>query len=421
MTTDNSAEVEEYRNELGKASKPVCWVTVGYASGYVSYCMGKSVYFVEAHCQAADAPGCVFVGKDVDSWGSVIEKDKPYFLAADIQKKVLELSRRIRNQQRTLVQQRNQLKTSLQPGVLSGIEVKSKSFRAVLDLAERVAAFDTTVLITGGDRHGQGSACPSYPRLFRAQGRPVSRCKLFRIAENLLESELFGHKAGSFTGAKTDQIGLFKAAEKGHHFSGRNRRHLSPITGQVVTRYSIQGNQAGRRHKDAADRCSSHFGHEPRSGSACRKKERFGRDLLYRLRVVLVAVPPLRDRRDDILPLTRHFLDQFKRRPQNREPRLSPAVADRTYQIRLAGNVRELENALEHAAVLCADGLVTPDILPRDVAGSIPEKGVADRHGTLESLERQAHTTRSGSDRRQSSRSCAEPWHKRINAVPQIA
>jgi DNA-binding NtrC family response regulator len=388
MTTDNSAEVEEYRNELGKASKPVCWVTVGYASGYVSYCMGKSVYFVEAHCQAADAPGCVFVGKDVDSWGSVIEKDKPYFLAADIQKKVLELSRRIRNQQRTLVQQRNQLKTSLQPGVLSGIEVKSKSFRAVLDLAERVAAFDTTVLITGETGTGKEVLARHIHACSARKDGPFLAVNCSALPENLLESELFGHKAGSFTGAKTDQIGLFKAAEKGTIFLDEigdispqlqakllrviQSREIKPVGDTRTQQIDVRVISATNRDLDQLA-----------------EEGAFRKDLLYRLRVVLVAVPPLRDRRDDILPLTRHFLDQFKRRHKIANLRLSPAVADVLTKYDWPGNVRELENALEHAAVLCADGLVTPDILPRDVAGSIPEKGVADRHGTLESLERQ--------------------------------
>jgi two-component system response regulator HydG len=97
----------------------------------------------------------------------------------------------------------------------------------------------------------------------------------------------------------------------------------------------------------------------------------------------------LRRRRDDILPLTRHFLDQFQRRHKIADLRLSPAVADVLMKYDWPGNVRELENALEHAAVLCTDGLVTPDILPWDVAGCFSEQGVTDRGGSLENVERQ--------------------------------
>jgi DNA-binding NtrC family response regulator/predicted hydrocarbon binding protein len=388
VSTDNSAEVEEYRNELGKASKPICWVTVGYISGYVSYCVGKSVYFVESRCQAADAPGCVFVGKDVDSWGSDIEKDKPYFLATDIQKKVLELSQRIRNQQRTLVAQRNQLKTALQPAVLSGIEVKSKSFRMVLDLAERVATFDTTVLITGETGTGKEVLARHIHARSARAGGPFLAINCSALPDNLLESELFGHKAGSFTGAKTDQIGLFKAAEKGTIFLDEIGDISPPLQAKLLR--VIQSREIKPVGETATQRIDVRVvSATNRDLDDMAKTGAFRKDLLYRLRVVHITLPPLRQRRDDILPLTRHFLSVFQRRHKIADLRLSPAVADVLMKYDWPGNVRELENALEHAAVLCTDGLVAPDILPWDVAGGFSEQGIIDRSGSLENVERQ--------------------------------
>jgi transcriptional regulator with PAS, ATPase and Fis domain len=114
---------------------------------------------------------------------------------------------------------------------------------------------------------------------------------------------------------------------------------------------------------------------------------KFREDLLYRLRVVNIAVPPLRERLDDILPLARYFLDEFRRCLRIQSLRLFPATVDVLMNYPWPGNVRELKNALEHAAVLCTDGLITPEILPAAVIGRAPLPALGNTAKSLKDLE----------------------------------
>ncbi|HAJ80278.1 MAG TPA: sigma-54-dependent Fis family transcriptional regulator, partial [Fibrobacteres bacterium] len=113
---------------------------------------------------------------------------------------------------------------------------------------------------------------------------------------------------------------------------------------------------------------------------------KFRRDLLYRLKVVHIALPPLRERIDDILPLVRNFMDNFRARMNMPHLRLSPATLDVLMNYSWPGNVRELQNALEHASVLCTDGNITPDVLPASVNGRTPASFDNPRQ-TLKELE----------------------------------
>ena len=387
LVCTNSVEVEQHRNEMGKTISPVCWALVGYASGYMSYCLGRSIYFIERHCQGTGAPFCVLVGKDVDAWGSEIEKDLPFFLAADIQKKVHELTTRIGKQQRALALQHKQLAASRQSATLSGVEVRSKAFRNVLDLAERLAAFDTTVLITGETGTGKEVlARHIHARSPRHDG-PFVAVNCSALPEALLESELFGHRAGAFTGAHGDQIGLFEAAENGTIFLDEIG-DVSPALQAKLLRVlqSKEVRPVGETKSQLVNvRVVSATN---RNLEILVKEGKFREDLLYRLRVVHIALPPLRERVDDILPLARHFLAEFRRRLKIQNLRLSPATLDVLMKYPWPGNVRELENALEHAAVVCSGGLVTPDVLPATLTGYDPSTTEPDPRRPLEEVEK---------------------------------
>ena len=383
----NSSEVEEYRGEMGKSAGAVCWVMVGYLSGYVSYCLGKSVYFFEKQCQAVDARQCVFVGRDVDSWGNDIEKHLPYFHAADIQKKVRELSLRIKNQQRALIAQRKQLKASAHlDDIVGGVAIRSKSFRTVFEVANRVAPFDTTVLITGETGVGKEVIARHIHQSSPRQNGPFIAVNCSALPESLLESELFGHRAGSFTGANSNKVGLFESAENGTIFLDEigdisltiqakllrvlQSGEIRPV-GETKTRIvNVRVISATNRNLDQLAQQGA-----------------FRRDLLYRLKVVHIPIPPLRERVDDILPLARHFLEQFKRRLAMPLLTLCPATLDVLMNYSWPGNVRELQNALEHASVLCSDGNLTPEALPASVNGRHSMVSFDNPRQTLEKLE----------------------------------
>ena len=366
----DSTEVEQYRNEMGKADFSVCWVITGYLSGYLSYCLGKNVYFSEIKCQGAEGEDCIFLGKDIDSWGCNFDNDLPFFMAADFHKKVQQLSKRIQEQQRVLSLQKKQLKAVQKTIGIQGVEVRSKVFRNVLELAERVASFDTTILITGETGTGKEVVARYIHENSPRKKHSFLAVNCSALPESLLENELFGHKAGSFTGAKNDEVGLFEAAQDGTIFLDEigdvsaatqakllrvlQSKEIRPVGDTLSRQIDVRVISATNRNLDDLVR-----------------EGKFREDLLYRLRVLHIALPPLRERTDDILPLARHFLDQLNRKFKIANLRFSTDTVDVLIRYLWPGNVRELENALEHAAVLCTDGIITPDILPGTVTGRI--------------------------------------------------
>ena len=112
----DSGEAEEYVAELGKSDQPSCWIFVGYASGYASFCLGKSVYFVEQQCQAKGDPFCVVVGKDIDSWGDEVRPSLEFFHADDIQAEIRSLTKQLREQQLEVARQREELAQGIARG-----------------------------------------------------------------------------------------------------------------------------------------------------------------------------------------------------------------------------------------------------------------------------------------------------------------
>ncbi|HEX3020318.1 MAG TPA: sigma 54-interacting transcriptional regulator [Chitinispirillaceae bacterium] len=382
----DSVEVEQYRNEFGKSLQPVCWVITGYLSGYVSCCLGKNIYFSESLCHGAEASSCTFIGKDLQSWGDAFNKELPFFEAADIQKKVQQLSLRIVEQQRELAKKQKQLKAVQKLTDLAGIETRSKSYKNVLDLASRVASFDTTILITGETGSGKEVLARYIHEISNRKDFPFLAVNCSALPESLLENELFGHKAGAFTGARNNEVGLFEAAQQGTIFLDEIG-DISLATQAKLLRVlqSKEIRPVGDTHPQLIDvRVISATNQDL---DLLVKEGRFRKDLLYRLRVLQIMVPPLRERPDDILPLTRHFLERFRRKLNITTLRLATETVDLLFSYQWPGNVRELENALEHAAILCTDGYITPETLPGTINGRSIINSTSNEQKSLEQIE----------------------------------
>ena len=126
----DSVEVDEHVAEFGAADKPCCWALMGYASGYASYCLGKSVYFVERECRAKGDSRCSALGKDIDSWGQEIAKDLPYFHATDIRGKIQALTNQLRKQALELDCRQRELEYTGRSRI-AAVEVRSREFQRV--------------------------------------------------------------------------------------------------------------------------------------------------------------------------------------------------------------------------------------------------------------------------------------------------
>ncbi len=273
---------------------------------------------------------------------------------------------------------------------LENVVGRSEAMLHVYKTAARVAATDATVLIQGESGTGKELVARAIHGASPRAPRPFVAVDCGAIAEGVLESELFGHARGAFTGAQATRRGLFEEADLGTLFldeigdvgpnlQARLLRALQegtirPVgTNEPVT---VDVRVVAATNKDL---------------SLAVKEGRFREDLFYRLNVVSILIPPLRDRREDIPLLADHFAAKHGR---SEGAALSPAARDLLVAYDWPGNVRELENVVARALALNPSGVVTPDDLPEHVRGAraatpLPQAGVAvhDRP-TLAELER---------------------------------
>jgi transcriptional regulator with PAS, ATPase and Fis domain len=363
----DSVEVDEYLTELGASDKPCCWALMGHASGYASYCLGKSVYFVEKECRAKGDKRCLAMGMDIDSWGQEIAKDLPYFHAADIQGKIQALTDQLRESELELDRRQRQLEPAGRSRIAS-VEIRSREFQRVVELAERVAKFDSSVLITGETGVGKEVVARHIHSLSPRSDAPFVAVNCGALPESLLESALFGHKAGAFTGATRDQPGLFEEAEKGTIFLDEigdttpavQLKLLRVLQEREIMRVGeTRPTKVDVRVISATNRDLQQAVHD----------NNFREDLYYRLRVVEINVPPLRHRKDDILPLARHFVKKCAAQMGLPALRLDATSLDCLLEYSWPGNVRELENAVEHAAVFCRENVILPRHFPSRILG----------------------------------------------------
>jgi transcriptional regulator with PAS, ATPase and Fis domain/predicted hydrocarbon binding protein len=369
FTCQDSIEADEHLAELGSSDKPCCWSLMGYASGYASYCVGKSVYFVEQECRAKGDKRCLAMGMDIDSWGPEIAKDLPYFHAADIQGKIEALTSQLREQEVELDRRQRQLERTGRSRIAS-VEVRSREFQRVVELAERVAKFDSSVLITGETGVGKEVVARHIHSQSPRSDAPFVAINCGALPESLLESTLFGHKAGAFTGATRDQPGLFEEAEKGTIFLdeiGDTTPAMQLKLLRVLQEREIMrvGETRPRKVDVRVISATNHDLHKAVQDNSFRE------DLYYRLRVVEIEVPPLRCRKDDILPLARHFVKKCAANLGLPALRLDATSLDCLLEYSWPGNVRELENAVEHAAVFCQDSVILPTHFPSRILEKI--------------------------------------------------
>jgi transcriptional regulator with PAS, ATPase and Fis domain len=261
----------------------------------------------------------------------------------------------------------------------------------VLELARRVAHVDSTVLITGESGVGKERVARFIHDESSRATRPFVAINCAAVTETLLESELFGHAKGSFTGATTDRAGLFEAAHGGTLFldevgevpAAMQAKLLRVLQEREVRRVGENKSRSIYVRVLAATN---------RDLTAAVEAGTFRKDLYYRLRVVELRIPPLRERRADILPLARAFLataiERTRRQRTMKACGLSPQAADQLVRYDWPGNVRELENAIERAVALSVGTQIAPDDLPEEVRVALPAVYAPGKVRTLEDVER---------------------------------
>lgn len=366
----DSAEAKEHLIEADQTTDTVCWALIGYASGYASYCFKKNIYFIEQKCRGKGDYTCTAVGKDELSWGQEIQPHLKYYeKSEDIHSKIHLLTKELKRKDHELIRQHQRIKQLDNVSQGSFTEVRSESFRGILELAERVARFDSSVLITGPSGSGKEVLARHIHALSLRADESFLAVNCSALSETLLESELFGHKAGSFTGASKDRIGLFEQAQKGTVLLdeiGDVSHSVQLKLLRVLQEKEIM--RVGESHIRKID--VRVIAATNRDLSKAIQEGRFREDLYYRLGVIEIEVPALNQRRDDILPLARYFIDKLAKDLKMPDLRLDGTCLDFLIEYHWPGNIRELENVLERAAILSKDEVVLPECLPTSIVHS---------------------------------------------------
>ncbi len=258
---------------------------------------------------------------------------------------------------------------------------KSAPMQRLYALLDKLVGSDITVLITGENGTGKELIARALHYSGPRKDRPFVATNCSALNDNLLESELFGHVKGAFTGAGRDKTGLFKVADGGTFFLDEVG-DMSPAMQVKLLRVLQEGTfvPVGATKPERVDvRIIAATNRDLREMVARRQ---FREDLFYRLHVVNIEVPPLRQRADDLPLLTEHFLEQAARRTGRARKRLHPELLRSFYERRWPGNIRELENEIERLIVLSSEAEVIPPELGQHGRATPPETA-AGRLSTL--------------------------------------
>jgi DNA-binding NtrC family response regulator len=258
------------------------------------------------------------------------------------------------------------LRETRRPELFAGIIGESRAIRDVLDLVERVAPTDSTVLVTGESGTGKELIARAIHQRSRWASGPFVAINCSAVPETLFESELFGHAKGAFTDAKGARAGLFLQASGGTIFLDEigempysvqakllrvlQERRLRPVGADHEVPFDARVVAATNRDLEAAV-----------------EEGRFRQDLLWRVQVVRIEVPPLRERTSDILLLAQHALERFARAANKEVKGISAAAAQKLLAYGWPGNVRELHNVIERAVALTRYAELTVEDLPERV------------------------------------------------------
>jgi len=296
---------------------------------------------------------------------------------------------------------------------------RNEAMRRMLDLALQVADSSISVLVEGESGTGKELFAHFIHKNSQRRDAPFIRVNCAALAETLLESELFGHVKGAFTGALKDRIGRFEMADSGSVFLDEIGE-ISPSLQVKLLRF-LQSREFERVGENLTRKVDARvIAATNRNLEEAMKNGTFRDDLYYRLNAVKIKLPPLRERPEDIPLLINHFLKQFsqefKKGDASAGPTLTPDALGILTRYRWPGNVRQLENALERAVILSRGGTIEPQLLPEEVLSGGSE---VSEPLSLEEMERRhiARVLRVSKDLEEAARNLgidpATLWRKR--------
>lgn len=372
---DHSWEAEVHQRAWGPQDEPACWMLLGYASGYTSAFFRRQALFKEVQCTACGHAHCLIEGRFTHEWPDGEQLARDY----DPDSMLVRLDE--------LQSQVDALRTQLQPiddqGPLLG---HSRAFNDTVELLRKAAPTQVTVLLTGETGVGK----ERFARALHAMGpradKPFVAVNCAALPAELIESELFGAEKGAYTGATAARVGRFERAHGGTLLL--DELGELPLPAQAKLLRVLQQGEVERlggtqaRKVDVRVVAATNVDLEKAV-----EEGRFRRDLLYRLNVYPIRIPPLRERPDDIEPLAMHLLQRYAAMHGKRVAGFTDLAMTAMRQHPWPGNVRELENLIERGVILAPqDDLVDAAML--FPAADLPAALTVNAAGSLESEAR---------------------------------
>jgi DNA-binding NtrC family response regulator/predicted hydrocarbon binding protein len=374
----DSYVAEQHVYHYGTADAPMCWSLAGYVSGYASACLGREVYFRETECAAQGVERCVLIGRDAAGWGEEAETFRFDYQGADLKRDVEHVRDAVHQQLQALERRERQVaKRERELNLLrervarfaaaKHFVARSAVMNDVLDLAAQVAPIDTTVLVYGES----GTGKEFIVRLIHDQspraGAPFVSVNCAALTETLLESELFGHVRGAFTGAVRDKAGLFEVAGTGTLFLDEIGEVAPTVQAKLLR--ALQEREIRRVGAERSIRVHARvIAATNRDLRAAVTAGTFREDLYFRLGAFVITVPPLRDRREDVPALAHEFVRRAAVRVKKDVKTISPDAMTALMTYRWPGNVRELEHAIERAVIVAAGTSIKVRELPPEIS-----------------------------------------------------
>lgn len=337
----------------GMVAEPACWMEIGYASGFMTTCLGAPVVVREVECLAMGHPVCRSIARFADEWDEDISEDLKYLTPFPPSPEAL--PNRMPPPRIAKAIEAARPDNPEAPDSPTYVIGRSAAFNAVLHQVHRVADTKATVLLLGESGVGKSAFAKEVHFKSRRRDGPFIEVNCAAIPETLLEAELFGVEKGAYTGAGNARTGRFEEAEGGTLFLDEIGTLSLSAQGKILR--ALQNQQFERLGSSKTIRADVRLVAATNEDLQKAVEEgRFRLDLFYRLNVFPIEVPPLRDRKEDLPTLISYFIGIYTRRHERQVAGVTPKAYQALLAYNWPGNIRELENIIERAVILCPQG-----------------------------------------------------------------